>query len=158
MTWAWGRRGGLVWGYGDRIRGHSTLLCQLLIPTPHPALQLVAAIMLVYCRDVLEAEIKISSPNSFRNPSVWAPHKWHIFGGKLVSQAHHLSPSMFTFSFNSPVFDRIQKQGADDACEQSCCRGLSEMLWQENREVFCSPWLAASCGIAASQAERTRQS
>lgn len=95
------------------------LLCQLLIPVPPPALQLVAAFMLVCCRDVLKADTKISSLNSSRNLSLWASHKWQIFGGKLVSQAHHLPPSMFTFSFYSPVFDRIQKLGADGACEQN---------------------------------------
>lgn len=115
------KRGTGVGLWGIQGTNWRALPCQLLIPVPHPALQLAAAIMLVCCRDVLKADIKTSSLNSLKNLLMCVSHKWQIFGGKLVSQAHHLPPSMFTFSFYSPVFDRIQKLGADGACEQSCC-------------------------------------
>lgn len=79
-------------GTGVGIQGTNSraLPCHLLIPVPHPALQLVAAIMLVCCRDVLKADIKTSSLNYFRKLLIWASHKWQIFGGKLVSRAHHV--------------------------------------------------------------------
>lgn len=106
-----------LWGPNSRA---------LLIPAPRSAQQLVAAIIFVCCRDVLKADIKISSLNYFRNPLVWASHKQHIFGGEVVSRACHLPPSTFTFSSYSPVLGRIQKpelmvpvsRAAAEACQK----------------------------------------